>query len=88
MDYKQIGNRHGFGSPYEHFGNFNYGAVGSALGIPSQVLLRMAGLAQILADTSPAASGNPLGRAPYGDTALDQAWAQAGIDYYRCLAGD
>ena len=37
---------------YESFGNFHYGAVGTAAGIPEAVLLRAAGAAQIKAGTS------------------------------------
>ena len=34
----------------EDFGNFNYGAVGRALGYSEETLLRMAGVVQILSD--------------------------------------
>lgn len=39
MDYKQSS------SVYQDFGNFNYGAVGTAVGFPDSVLLREAGRA-------------------------------------------
>ncbi|WP_434653103.1 polymorphic toxin type 44 domain-containing protein [Raoultella planticola] len=58
--YYQVGN-HGprdyknqRGRQYANVGNFNYGAVGAAAGIPDQILLRGAGAAQILAGTSSA----------------------------------
>ena len=86
-DYKQVGKVPGVPSPYEAFGNFNYGATGNAMGIPGQVLLRAAGGASILAGTSPANSSNPFGQAPYGDSPVDQAWIKKGIEYSRCLIG-
>jgi RHS repeat-associated protein len=86
-DYKQVGKVANVPSPYEAFGNFNYGATGAAMGIPDQLLLRAAGVASILAGTSPPNSSNPLWRAPYGDSPVDQAWIKQGIEYSRCMAG-
>lgn len=69
---------------YANFGNFHYGAIGAAAGIPDGVLLRGAGAAQILAGTS-----NPVEFAQYhavdayGDDPVDQSWIKAGIDYAR-----
>lgn len=77
-DYKQQG------SQYQDFGNFNYGATGSAMGFPNFVLLRMAGWAQQHAGTSKSDWGSPLGRAPYGDDPDDQAQVKAGMEYARC----
>tara|TARA_R110001583_G_scaffold195251_1_gene370892 strand:+ start:35 stop:1174 length:1140 start_codon:yes stop_codon:yes gene_type:complete len=76
MDYKQLGPQ------YAEFGNYNYGAIGRALGIPSQVLKRGAGWAQIQAGTSDDSYGHYLGFAPYGDDPADQVQIGAGIDYY------
>lgn len=45
-DYKQRG------SNYQNFGNFNYGATGAAFGFSEDMLLRMAGWAQVRAGTS------------------------------------
>lgn len=45
---------------YANFGNFHFGAVGAAAGIPDGVLLQGAGAAQILAGTS-----NPVEFAKY-----------------------
>uniref|UniRef100_UPI00403F1F27 polymorphic toxin type 44 domain-containing protein n=1 Tax=Massilia sp. METH4 TaxID=3123041 RepID=UPI00403F1F27 len=53
---------------YSQFGNFHYGATGSALGFPDEVFLQMAGWAQQQAGTSGAAWGSPSGRAPMGMT--------------------
>lgn len=79
-DYKQVGKVSNTQSPYESFGNFNYGATGAAMGIPDEVLLRAAGAASVIAGTSPQNSGNPLGSAPYGDSPVDQAWIKGGLN--------
>lgn len=68
---------------YQSFGNFHYGAVGTAGGIPEQVLLRAAGAAQMRAGTSDATFGSFWGDAPYGDDPVDQVWIKAGIDYAK-----
>ena len=69
------------GRHFENFGNFHYGAVGTAAGIPEQVLLRAAGLAQSHAGSSATEFGYWLTSAPYGDDPLDQYWIRAGIEY-------
>ena len=74
-DYKQQGGQ------YESFGNFNYGATGTAMGIPESILRRMAGLAQQLAGTSTSAWGSPFGAPPYGDDPADQVWIGDGIGW-------
>ncbi len=78
-DYKtQIGRK------YEDFGNFHYGAVGTAAGFAEQVLLRGAGWAQ-----GKSGNGNPelfgmwYQSAPYGDDPKDQGWIRMGIDYAK-----
>lgn len=76
-DYKQLDPK------YADFGNYNYGATGAALGIPSDVLLRAAGWAQVRAGTTDESWGHYLGDAPYGDDPADQAWIQKGINYYN-----
>lgn len=68
---------------YESFGNFNYGAVGTAAGISEAVLLRAAGAAQSLAGTSQAEFDKWWSEAPYGDDPVDQVWIKAGIDYAK-----
>jgi RHS repeat-associated protein len=86
MDYKQRG------SVYQDFGNFNYGAVGAAVGFPNSILLREAGRAQKAAGTSrpnwgdPGSRANPIGGTPpYGDDPEDQAWIQRGVDFCKCM---
>lgn len=76
-DYKQ------HGAQYESFGNFHYGAVGTAAGIPEAVLLRAAGAAQTVAGTSLADFGKWWLDEPYGDDPVDQVWIKAGIDYAK-----
>jgi hypothetical protein len=67
---------------YADFGNFNYGATGSAPGLSSDSLLRAAGAVQILSHASQPEWGHPWGEPPYGDDPKDQEQIQAGIDYY------
>jgi|GEM_PF-3410490 len=87
MDYKQqaqnVSDGQSIGSPYADFGNFNYGAVGAAMGIPKSILLRGAGYAQGQAGTSSPEWGNWKGGPPYGDDPNDQARITAGYNYYQ-----
>ncbi|MDP3599334.1 MAG: polymorphic toxin type 44 domain-containing protein [Nitrospirota bacterium] len=71
------------GIQYENFGNFNYGASGSAFGFPDQILYRMAGWAHQRKGSMPGL-GVWYGSYPYGDDPKDQQWIQRGIQYYRC----
>ena len=77
-DYKQRG------SIYEDFGNFNFGATGSAFGFPSSVLKRGAGWANQIADPTRKGLGSPYGSYPYGDDPQDQNQISNGIDYCEC----
>jgi len=76
-DYKQRGRQ------FEEFGNFNYGATGTAAGIPEQILLRAAGAAQSQAGTSEADFGKWWKETPYGDDRVDQVWIKAGIEHAK-----
>lgn len=76
-DYKQRGGQ------FANFGNFNYGATGTAAGISEMVLLRAAGAAQTVAGTSQAAFDAWWADSPYGDDPVDQVWIKAGIDYAK-----
>lgn len=71
------------GHQYANFGNFHYGAVGTAAGIPSDILLRGAGWAQERAGTSKIEYGKWYGVSPYGDDPDDQYWISAGIEYAK-----
>lgn len=76
-DYKQLDPSH------ENFGNFNYGACGTAAGIPQSILLRAAGFAQGMAGTRDPKDGVWWGSYPYGDDPKDQLWIRRGIEYAR-----
>jgi len=77
-DYKQQGRQ------YEAFGNWHYGVIGTAMGIPKDTLRRLAGAAQLRAGTSDRTSwGHPLGQPPYGDDPADQDWINKGIEWAR-----
>jgi Ca2+-binding RTX toxin-like protein len=76
MDYKQIDSR------YENFGNFNYGAIGKALGYSDAMLLYGAGWAQGKADglSGVEAMKRALLDPSYkGDNAQDQVMIATGI---------
>ena len=75
-------------SQYDAFGNFNFGATGSAIGIPANVLLRGAGLVKWL-KLRPDKFGKPLGKFPYGNQPEKQKAIQDGIRYYQnnCMQG-
>jgi hypothetical protein len=88
-DYKQIGKVEGQASPYENFGNFNYGAVGAVLGIPDFILQSAAGGAQYTSAykgvfevwTFLDFSAGLLPDIPFGsfDDPKDQIWVNEGI---------
>jgi len=74
-DYKQNG-------PYEDFGNFHYGYITAAIGIPGQVSQRLAGAASVIAGTSE--GGTPLDlNPPYGDNARDSYMIKKGFEHYK-----
>ncbi|MCL1127395.1 polymorphic toxin type 44 domain-containing protein [Shewanella surugensis] len=77
-DFKKNGNRQ-----FEDFGNFHYGAVGYAGGIPESVLLRAAGFAQSQAGTAKDHWGGWYQSAPFGDDPKDQTWIRKGIEYAK-----
>lgn len=88
--YSQVKNRGPWdfkqrGTQFENFGNFHYGAVGTAAGISSQMLLRAAGAAQSRAGTSNIEFGFWWSAAPYGDDPKDQHWITKGIEYARSI---
>ncbi len=76
-------------SPYENFGNFHYGVMGRAAGIPLAILEREAGRAQIAAGTSMPEWGSPGqygevwgGTGTFGDDPNDNYWIKKGAEYY------
>lgn len=74
-DYKQ------FDPYFQAFGNFNFGAAGTAAGIPANILLMGAGWAQGRAGTSHPEWGHWYQKPPYGDDPTDQRNIKDGIDY-------
>ncbi len=70
------------GVEFANFGNFHYGATGSAAGFSPSILLRMAGAAQTRAGTSSPEWGSPLSGPPFGDDPVDQEYIMRGIFYY------
>jgi putative RNase toxin 44 of polymorphic toxin system len=77
-DYKQQGKDN------IDFGNFNYGAVGTAFGFSEETLLRAAGWAQRKDKTWKPKYGEATGGPPYGDDPRDQEQIRKGIRYYKC----
>jgi len=67
---------------YDDFGNFNYGATGTAVGFSPGTLLRAAG-AKKWWESSGAPYGKPWGDYPYGNQTDKQEWIQDGINYYN-----
>jgi hypothetical protein len=71
---------------YEDFGNFHYGVVGKALGVPNSLLFRAAGAAQIYKGNATKPKwGSPWGNFPYGDDPKDQKQIIKGIEFYERL---
>jgi hypothetical protein len=77
MDYKKGGDQ------YQDFGNFNYGAVGSALGIGPYMLHGAAGMAQIKDGTWKEKFGLPFVTEQSGDDKKDYKQIDKGIAYER-----
>jgi len=76
-DYKQ------FDPYFSNFGNFTFGAAGTAAGIPENILLRGAGWAQSRAGTSKPEWGKWYQNSPYSDDLNDQYYIKEGIAYAR-----
>jgi hypothetical protein len=78
MDYKKDGQQ------YRDFGNFNYGAVGSALGIGPYMLHGAAGVQQIKDKTwTPRDDGYPFLTKTFGDSQRDWDQIDKGIAYEK-----
>jgi hypothetical protein len=79
-DYKK------YGDEYEDFGNWNFGVVGRALGLPEDFLLRGAGAFQQLSGTSRPEFGDPWDEPPsaYGDDPRDQQQIKDGVKHFLC----
>jgi hypothetical protein len=92
-DYKRRGKpaERGKKAEYEDFGNFNYGATGTAIGFSLAQLLSEGGKLQAVPEgmtEKPKEWGYPAGRFfgsgkyPYGDEPGDAKVVEAGRDYY------
>ena len=77
MDYKKDGDQ------YRDFGNFNYGAVGSALGIGPYMLHGAAGVAQMQDKTWTSKDGYPFLTRAFGDSDRDYNKIDRGIAYEK-----
>lgn len=77
MDFKQLGSR------FQAVGNWNYGALGAAMGYPLEFLQRAAGWAQSQAGTSKQEFNTWYGLPPYGDDWRDQNLIEQGFDYFQ-----
>ena len=69
-------------SKWENFGNFNYGVVSAAYGIPLDTALWSGGVVQKGVGTSRDDWGSPWTGPPYGDDPQDQYWIKQGYLYY------
>lgn len=68
------------GKQYDDFGNFNYGATGTALGLPSGVLMNAAGVVKNFNYWSKGQS-NPYWNQPYTNDPQKMAMIAQGIQY-------
>jgi type VI secretion system secreted protein VgrG len=76
------------GEQYAAYGNFHFGVVGKAMGIPEGVLLRHAGMRRKERGDAKPEWGDPGngvwgGTYPYGADPKDQETVKKGISYYR-----
>jgi hypothetical protein len=78
MDYKKGGHHE-----YRDFGNFNYGAFGTAMGLPPYLLHSGAGVQQMLDKKWEWNYGVPFLVSPYGDNRQDYDKIDEGIRYYH-----
>ncbi|WP_116811997.1 RHS repeat-associated core domain-containing protein [Steroidobacter cummioxidans] len=78
-DYK----RQGQGGQYEDFGNFNFGAVTAAMGMPYYIAQNGAGIYQQRRGAADAGSGTPVVKWPYGDDRKDARQIQRGYQYVK-----
>lgn len=68
---------------YENYGNFHFGAVAAAFGVPEGIALRGAGLKQRIDNPDRPQPGNPLWEAPYWDDPRDQEMIKRGYRFYE-----
>jgi RHS repeat-associated protein len=75
-------NHYGAGNEFEIFGNFHFGAVAAAAGIPREIALWGAGLFHL--DRNSAVGSPNLLAPPYGDDHRDQFWIKEGYMWDFC----
>jgi RHS repeat-associated protein len=78
-DYKKNGQLQ-----YEKFGNFNFGAVSKAMGIPDFATTRGAGFVGEFYGSYDPLYNHFYTTYPYGDSPIDQYWIMQGIAYFLC----
>ena len=71
------------GQQYDAFGNFNYGAVGGALGIPAYVLQAVGGALSTVVGTNNPKYGSWYQPPLYGHPPVKSAAISAGVTYYQ-----
>jgi RHS repeat-associated protein len=76
----------GYSPENDYFGNFNFGAVGSAINIPNQALLRGAGAKKWWQSGGKADPSTPFGSYPYGNQLDKEDAIQDGINYWNVIA--
>lgn len=79
----------------ENAGNFNYGAVGGAMGFSLDTLLKAAGAenwapfnAKYMEGYKRGTYGQVMDTPPYADDDLDQYWIRRGYEYYNTNAAE
>jgi RHS repeat-associated protein len=77
-DYKRKGRE------YENFGNFNFGAVTAAMGVPLYIAQNGAGIYQQWKGAADAGVGTPFLKWPYGDDIKDAVEIERGRQYAKC----
>lgn len=72
-------------NPYEDFGNYHFGYMSAAMGVPEAIAVRGAGLYQkyVTPRAYKPQYGGPFGEAPFGDNPADQSMIKKGYDDYN-----
>lgn len=79
----------GYSNDNEYLGNFAYGMTGTRQGLPAGILLRAAGIVQVVQNLAAPGrhptTGSPWGGSPYGDAEHDQSAIREGIRFINDL---
>ena len=76
--------KHHLGRRFENFGNFHFGVVGAAYGLPDELLMRGAGV--VHSHTTGGGEGLPGLTGAYGDDPKDQYMISLGIQFLRAMS--